>query len=158
GERVPVHRRDDPGEPAALDPGGVEQLDVADAVGEDDPIAVPVEPVVNEGLNRPPAFGAGQGGSPADQARREARPRGGEMEEAAAPEGLVAERLRIETRSQLAAVAQSHADALGDRHAGAAEDAAQDAPEIRPVPAAVRPGRFVLVAPVALRPAVEARE
>src|SRR5262249_45229807 len=58
GQRVSRNRRDDPGELAALDPGRVEQFDVADAVGEDDPVAVPIEAVLDEGLLRTTALGA----------------------------------------------------------------------------------------------------
>ena len=61
-------RGDDAGEPAVLDPGGVEHLDVADPVGEDDPVAVPVEAVVDERAIGLLALGAGQGGAVEDQA------------------------------------------------------------------------------------------
>ena len=73
-----VGRGDDPRELAVLDPGGVEHLDVADPVGEDDPLAVPVEAVVDERLVGLLAFGPGQRGAVHDQAVEEAvarRPR-----------------------------------------------------------------------------------
>src|SRR5205823_6512700 len=79
-------------------------------------------------------------------------------DEAAAPDGLVAERLRVEASGQLAAITQPDADALGDDHPCAAEHAAQDAAEIGPVPAAVLPGLIALVAPVSLSSTVETRE
>ena len=73
-----------------------------------------------------------------------------ELDEAAAPQGLVAERLGIEAGRQLAVVAQPHADALGHGHARAPEDAAQQRAQVGLVPAVVVPGRLVLVAPVAV--------
>ena len=151
-------RGDDPRELAVLDPGGVEQLDVADPVGEDDPLAVPVEPVVDERLVGLLALGPGQGRAVQDQAVHEAVADGRELDEPAAPEGLVAERLGVEAGGQLAAVAQPHADALGHGHARASEDAAEDRAQVGLVPAVVGPGVFVLVAPVPVLPAVEAGE
>ena len=95
-------RRDDAGELAVLDPGGVEHLDVADPVREDDPLAVPVEAVIDERPVGLRALGPGQGGAVEDQAVEEAVPRRRELDEAAAPEGLVAERLGVEAGGQLA--------------------------------------------------------
>ena len=43
GQRMLGRRGDVPRELAVLDPGGVEHLGLADPVGEDDPLAMPVE-------------------------------------------------------------------------------------------------------------------
>src|SRR5207253_2652140 len=115
-ERVLVKGRNNPCEPAVVDPGSIEPLHVADAVGEEDPWAMPVEAVVNEWLVRRFALGAGQGSAVQDQAVEQAMARGGESDEAAAPDGLVAEGRRVEAGGQLAAIAEPDADALGDRH------------------------------------------
>ena len=81
-----------------------------------------------------------------------------ELDESAVPEGLIAERLGVEAGGQLAVVAEPHADAFGNRHARAAEDAAQDRAQVGLVPAAVGPGVFVLVAPVPRLAAIEPGE
>ena len=74
-----------------------------------------------------------------------------ELDEAAAPDGLVAERLGVEAGGRARRVAQPDADALGHGHPRAAEDAAEDVPRSvwfqRPSAQVV----LVLVAPVALR-------
>ena len=76
-ERMLARRGDDPGELAALGPGGVEHLDVADLVREDHPVAVAVEAVIDDRAGGLRARRPGQGGTVEDQAIEEAVPGGG---------------------------------------------------------------------------------
>ena len=118
-KRMLVNRRDDPREPTILDPGSVEQLDVTDSVGEDHSLAVPVKSAINERLV---GFGTArlrQRRSVHDQAVHQTVTRGGELDESAAPDCLVRERLGVETRGELAPVAESHANPFGNGYAGA---------------------------------------
>ena len=52
-QRMLVDRSDDPRELAIFDPGGIEQLDVADSIGEDNALAVPVKAVIDKRLVGP---------------------------------------------------------------------------------------------------------
>src|SRR5262249_35161807 len=101
---------------------------------------------------------ARQGGAVELDAVEEAVPERRELDEAPFPDGLVTERLGVEARRELTAVAEADADPLRHRDLRAPEDPAEPRAELGPAPAAVGPGRLVLVAPVPERPAVEPGE
>ena len=102
---------------------------------------MPVEAVVDERLVGLLALGTGQGRAVQDQAVEQSMASGRERDEAAAPEGLIAEGLGIEAGGQLAAIAEPDADAFGDGHPRASEDAAEQVAQVGLVPATVDPGR-----------------
>ena len=111
-------------------------------------LPVPVKAVIDERFARRLPFRSRQGGAVHDQAVEYPVAGGRESDEAAAPEGLIAEGLGIEACGQFAAIAEPDADALGHDHPRASEYAAEQVAQIGLVPASIDPGVIALIAPV----------
>ena len=157
GERVPVGRGDLAHELAVLDPRGVEHLHVADAVGEDRPLAVAVEAAVDERLRHRLPLPASAACWPAGR-MPSMKPKRWSLKRTKPPfpERFDLQRVRVEAGGHLAVVAESHAHAARHRQLAGAKHAALERAEIGLIPAVVAPDVVVLVAPVAVLAAVEA--
>src|SRR5439155_2437100 len=125
-QRVAAGRANQPCELTAFGPRRVKHFNVADAIGKDHAVAVPVEAVVSERLLRPFPFGSWQYRPVNNQPVHETVAHGRELDKAAAPKNFVAKRFRVEAHRHLATVADADANTPGHNNARRMEYSAHD--------------------------------